>query len=116
MDNKIEVQHNMFLVIYPEEYYEYFGIEPILIRKVDIGKVYKINEREDSNERNPLYGIVIKMKNDEEHVEWYEDYRPELIEAGYIAEKIRDERFKNILIQLSEDNDSSICKDNKEEI
>ena len=66
-------------------------------RKVDIEKVYKINQREDSNERNPLYGIAIKMKNDAEHVEWYEDYRPELIEAGYIAEKIRDERFKNIL-------------------
>lgn len=115
MDKKIELQHNMFLLINPEWYFKELLKRTILVRKIDIKQVFKVNGREYNKERNPIYSIVIEMKNGTKYEESYESFR--LLELGIERdpEAVRDERFREITNQLSENNYSSICKGNMEE-
>lgn len=68
--NKIEVD-SQNLIIYPEKYYDFFGIEQIPIRKSDIKAVEKITDKSNSDNKENMYGILIKTIYGTEYIEWF---------------------------------------------
>lgn len=103
---KAEVQHNMFLEVFPEKYFKLNGIKPRLIRKVNVKEItiddYREDERYSSRDREPIHTIDFIMNNGEKITEWYENMSAYGIDDYDEVKRIRDARYKEIMEQLSE--------------
>lgn len=101
---KAEVQHNMFLEVFPEKYFKLNDVKPRLLRKVNIKEVTINDFRENEpshRDREPIHTIEFVMNDGEKIIEWYENMSAYGIYDDDIKE-IRDKRYKEIMKQLTE--------------
>lgn len=73
--NKINIQHNMFIELFPQQWFKYEGINPKIVKKTDIKECYIEHFREEcrwnDRDREPIHIITVVMNDGAKHQEWY---------------------------------------------